>query len=60
VWWSVLDSNNVIHLDAPSPAPAQAMAVKEDAEESSDFDFGGDSGDGADSLELSVRPPSID
>jgi hypothetical protein len=36
------------------------MAVKEDAEESSDFDFGGDSGDGADSLELSVRPPSID
>jgi hypothetical protein len=28
VWWSALDSNNVINLDAPSPAPTPAPVTK--------------------------------
>jgi hypothetical protein len=60
VWWSALDNNNnFIDLGGPSPSLALATTVKkEDAEESSDFNFGssskGGGGDSANSHDFST------
>jgi hypothetical protein len=55
VWWSVINSNNVVDLDASAPTLAVKM---EGIDERSDFNFvssfEGDDGGNVDSLDLSA------
>jgi hypothetical protein len=51
VWWSAINKNNVVDLDAPTPA----MAVKMQGADESSSDFGSSSNrDSADSLNFNA------